>query len=206
MRNYWGTISSLFALIVCFQPLAFADQNPSAASKYILETIDKVRATVMKERGKISEEELDKKLIEVIAPVFDFAAMSRSSLGPNWKKATKDEQQEFTKLFSDLLSRTYLEKIKNIDHNEIDFKGETVKGGKTVVKTVVRDDTGDEIQVNYRVRSAANSYHVYDVIIGNVGLVTNYRNEFAGIIRKKEFTGLLQDLRDKKVASKPIES
>ena len=38
-------------------------------------------------------------------------------------------------------------------------------------------------------------WRVYDVVIENIGLVANYRNEFAGIIRKKQFSGLLADLK-----------
>jgi phospholipid transport system substrate-binding protein len=40
-------------------------------------------------------------------------------------------------------------------------------------------------------------WQVYDVVIENIGLVANYRNEFAGIIRKDTFSGLMERLRQK---------
>jgi phospholipid transport system substrate-binding protein len=41
------------------------------------------------------------------------------------------------------------------------------------------------------------SWQVYDVVIENIGLVANYRNEFSGIIRKEKFAGLMERLRKK---------
>jgi phospholipid transport system substrate-binding protein len=42
-----------------------------------------------------------------------------------------------------------------------------------------------------------DSWRVYDVVIENIGLVANYRNEFSGIIRKEKFSGLMARLRQK---------
>jgi phospholipid transport system substrate-binding protein len=42
-----------------------------------------------------------------------------------------------------------------------------------------------------------NGWRVYDVVIENIGLVANYRNEFSGIIRKDKFSGLMEKLRAK---------
>jgi phospholipid transport system substrate-binding protein len=42
---------------------------------------------------------------------------------------------------------------------------------------------------------------VYDVVIENMGLVANYRNEFASIIRREKMEGLLKRLREKNAAA-----
>ena len=39
---------------------------------------------------------------------------------------------------------------------------------------------------------------MYDVVIENIGLVANYRNEFAGIMRREKFDGLMAKITAKK--------
>jgi phospholipid transport system substrate-binding protein len=57
---------------------------------------------------------------------------------------------------------------------------------------------GDTFPIDYKLLySEGSGWQVYDVIIENIGLVANYRSEFAGVIRKEKFKGLLERLRDK---------
>ena len=160
-------------------------------------TIDKARATVKSDKGKVSEEQLAMNLEQVILPVFDFDEMSRRSLGANWSKGTPEQQKEFVELFSKLLSRTYRNQVmKGIDTSIITYDGESLTDGSALVKTSVQSE-GDKFKVVYRLRKQADNWKVYDVVIENVGLVTNYRNEFASIIRKDGFPGLIDRLKSK---------
>jgi phospholipid transport system substrate-binding protein len=68
---------------------------------------------------------------------------------------------------------------------------------KAVIRTKVDDGT-ETVQIDYRLLLRDGEWHVYDVIIENVGLVSNYRSEFAAIVQKDKMQGLLVKLRDKK--------
>ena len=136
------------------------------------------------------------KLRELINPKFNFAEMSKRSLGPNWKNLSKQEQSEFTEVFSELLARTYLSKIETVKPGMVEVKGEQVRIPRAIVKTVVTSK-GDKFPINYKMALKDNAWQVYDVVIENIGLVANYRNEFSGIIRKEEFSGLMARLRKK---------
>lgn len=137
------------------------------------------------------------KLREVIEPRFDFEEMSARSLGANWNQITVDERQEFVKLFSDLLADTYLNRIENIRRDTVSFEGERIVPPNAIVRTMVTH-RNDRFPIDYRLIVKNGQWQVYDVIIENIGLVANYRNEFAGIIRKEKMSGLLQRLREKK--------
>ena len=54
---------------------------------------------------------------------------------------------------------------------------------------------------DYKVVNNGGKWKVYDVVVENIGLVANYRNEFAGIIRKEQFSGLLTRLKAKTAAN-----
>ncbi len=104
----------------------------------IQSTVDNVRKTVVAQEGKVSPEVLEQELRKIIAPVFDFETMAQSCLGPNWQEATPDQQKEFVELFSDLLAKTYLKKIReNAGTSKLEIVGEKLKGDKAIVKTTV---------------------------------------------------------------------
>jgi phospholipid transport system substrate-binding protein len=137
------------------------------------------------------------KLRELINPKFNFAEMSKRSLGPNWNEITAAEQAEFTEVFSELLARTYLSKIETVKPGMVKVESENVEPPKAVVKTIVISK-GDTFPIDYKlIQKDGGSWQVYDVVIENIGLVANYRNEFSGIIRKDNFSGLMEKLRAK---------
>lgn len=183
----------LFANVTIAQAIA-----PGSRVSAVIET---VKNEVEKGRSALSKEALDDKLKELIFPIFDFREMSRRSLGTNWKLATPQEQKEFVDLFSELLAKSYLEKIKsNIEGSKFAIKGETVSGKVALVKTVVFAD-GDDVTIDYRMRLKDSEWKIYDVIVQNIGLVSNYRSEFSDIVRKDKIAGLIKRLKEKTAAN-----
>jgi MlaC protein len=62
-------------------------------------------------------------LASVIYPRFDFAEMSRRSLGPSWRQITPSEQQEFVQLFTQLLEESYINNIEAYNGEKILYSG-----------------------------------------------------------------------------------
>ena len=162
----------------------------------IQKTLDSIIATVQANPGDAAKAARREKLREIINPKFDFDEMSRRSLGSNWTEITPAEQKDFTTVFSELLARTYLSKIETVKPGMVKVESEQVEGPKAVVKTVVLSQ-GDTFPIDYKMMYRDNGWRVYDVVIENIGLVANYRNEFSGIIRKDKFSGLMERLRAK---------
>lgn len=161
-------------------------------------TIDEIIKIVEANPGDANQEIRREKLRTLINPLFDFDEMAKRSLGANWKEATPEEQVEFTTVFSDLLARTYLSKIETVKRGMVTVTSEHVEQSNALVKTTV-DHKGDSFPLNYKLQNTSGKWRVYDVIIENIGLVANYRNEFAGVVRKDKVSGLIQKLKDKKV-------
>lgn len=175
---------------------ASAEISAPEAENIVRSTIDEVKKIVADEKGKISDTELDKKIEKVLLPNFDFEQMSKSCLGASWKKGTPEQQKEFVSLFSTLLAKSYLAKIrKNVEKSEVTILPSVVKEDRLEVRSKIKSD-GEEIAVNYRIYQKDGKYLVYDVIVENVGLVSNYRSEFASILDGTNFEGLLKRLRE----------
>jgi phospholipid transport system substrate-binding protein len=134
---------------------------------------------------------------KVINGRFDFRAMSQRTLATNWKKASKEQQQEFVQLFAQLIENTYIGRVEAYTDEKVDFPGEKVKGKKAVVETLILTATAD-IPINYKVYQKKNGeWWVYDVIIEGISLISNYRSSYQEIVKKEGFDGLIAKMKNK---------
>lgn len=189
---------SLLAALVSFlvaAPINAQAATPSPKAE-MQQTIDDIIKVVEANPSDAQRTERREKLRTLINPKFNFAEMSKRSLGANWNEINPDQQKEFTTVFSDLLARTYLSKIETVKSGMVSIDSETVEVPRAIVKTTVTSK-GDTFPIDYKLIFQDGRWQVYDVVIENIGLVANYRNEFAGIMRKDKFSGLMAKLREK---------
>jgi phospholipid transport system substrate-binding protein len=185
-------LMSVVVLALC-TALTSAHASPKAEMSKTIDDIITIASAHPGDEGKAVRRH---KLRELINPKFNFAEMSKRSLGANWNDLSSSEQAEFTSVFSELLARTYLSKIETVKPGMVKVESEQVENPRAIVKTVVISK-GDTFPIDYKLMNTNNSWQVYDVVIENIGLVANYRNEFSGIIRKEKFSGLMERLRKK---------
>lgn len=186
-------LASLVSVLSTSQLLS----EETESSKLVEKTVSKVQQTVEEKSNSTSAAELDKILHDIIAPVFDFEEMSKRCLGVNWKTATPVEQNEFQNLFSNLLAKNYLKQIREkAKGSKFKIAGANESTDKATVQTIVTTTAGD-LKIDYRLYNKPGSWKIYDVIIENIGLVSNYRSEFSDIVNKEGMAGLLDRLRQK---------
>ncbi len=174
----------------------------SVAAAAVPGPTDQLRVTVDRIVEILRDKSLSQKVIlEQVAVLvrakFDFWAMSQRTLGVNWKKASPAEQKRFVALFSQLLEDTYRGRIKayTYDDEHVEYTGERIQGSRAEVDTIVVANR--EIPVSYKMRLKGNEWLVYDVIIEEVSLISNYRNSYAEIVRDEGFSGLLARMEQK---------
>jgi phospholipid transport system substrate-binding protein len=136
--------------------------------------------------------------------LFDFDGMARLTLARHWKDRSPQEQEEFVRLFTDLLERSYLTTIENYAGEKIAFVGESVTGPYAQVRSRITTDRRVEISIDYRLIENGARWAVYDVVLDGVSLVSNYRSQFNTIIRTSSFTDLLTKLRSKQIEAHAI--
>jgi len=132
--------------------------------------------------------------------IFDYPDTARRALGPHWSARSPQEQQEFAKLFADLLDRAYVSKIELYQGERVRYVGETADGDEATVKTVIATKKSSDIPVDYRMHRKDGRWLVYDVIIEGVSLVSNYRTQFNKVVQTESYDALVQRLRAKDTA------
>jgi phospholipid transport system substrate-binding protein len=129
--------------------------------------------------------------------IFDYPDTARRALGPHWNARTPQQQEEFVKLFADVLDRSYVSKIELYQGERVKYVGETVDGEEAVVKTLIATKKGADMPIDYRMHIKNGRWLVYDVIIEGVSLVSNYRTQFNKIVQTESYDALVQRLRAK---------
>jgi phospholipid transport system substrate-binding protein len=136
--------------------------------------------------------------------LFDFKEMARLALSRHWSAQSPTDQEEFVRLFTELLERSYLSTIENYAGERIAFLGESINGSYAQVRSRITTDRRVEISIDYRLIDRGDRWEVYDVVLDNVSLVSNYRSQFNSIIRTSSFGELLTRLRNKQIEAHVI--
>lgn len=167
---------------------------------------DQVKATVekalvvLKDPGfkqPTKQQERRDKLRQILFARFDFTEMAKRSLGANWRQRTPQEQQEFVRLFTEVIERAYADIIESYTDEKIVYVNERVDGAYADVHSKILTSKGEEYSVNYKAHLVSNEWKVYDVVAENISLVNNYRSQFSRVIAKSSYEELVRRLRDK---------
>ncbi len=134
-----------------------------------------------------------------VIPHFNFVSMTALAMGQNWNKATPAQKARVTDEFKTLLVRTYASALASYSEQKFDFRPLRAKPTDTDVMVNVRVlQTGTQpVPIDYAMEKTASGWKVYDVMVGGVSLVANYRTEFGNIVRESGVDGLIKNLSAK---------
>jgi len=144
-------------------------------------------------KGPEKKDERHQLVLNIVADMFDFREMARSSLGQSWNTLTPEEKDTFVGLFTTLVEQRYIGKIDSYNNQKVVYKKQLVKGDKAMVYTaIINKDL--EIPIVYRLEKNKGKWLINDLKIENVSLIVNYRRDFDSIIRKEQFAGLVEKI------------
>ena len=185
--------SLILSVVLAFFTLnAQAEATPTEQLKSSIEQI----LNILKDKS-IENENRRNQIRTLINDRFYFRAMSQRALARNWKKASKEQQTKFVGLFSQLLENTYIGRIEAYTDERVEYLREKTRNPKrSVVYTQIVTKTAD-IPINYKLAKKNDQWLVYDVVIEEVSLISNYRSSYDEIIKKDGMDGLLSKMQEK---------
>ncbi|HUJ88456.1 MAG TPA: ABC transporter substrate-binding protein [Burkholderiales bacterium] len=175
-----------------------ADMPPDALVKQV--TLEVV--SIIKSDSEIRSGDRKKiiGLIEAkVLPHFDFATMTATAVGLGWRKATPEQKSRLTEEFKTLLVRTYASALAAYSDQKFDFRPLHARPSDTDVTVQVRiiQPGTEPVSIDYGMEKTAAGWKAYDVSVGGVSLVANYRTEFGNIVRADGIDGLIRNLHAK---------
>jgi phospholipid transport system substrate-binding protein len=134
-----------------------------------------------------------------VLPHFNFSAMTALAMGQSWHKANAEQKKRLTEEFRTLLVRTYASALAAYSEQKFDFRPLRAKPTDTDVTVQVRvlQSGAQPVPIDYSMEKTAAGWKVYDVMVGGVSLVANYRTEFNNAVRESGIDGLIKNLATK---------
>ena len=180
---------------------AGAKADDDAATRLVQRTADRMLSALSSRRGEIERNpQLINQLVDnILAPHFDFEMITRAAVGRDWNKATPAQQRALTDAFREMLIRTYSKALLKYSDEEIQYASARpgTRSDTVVVETKVRARGAPPIPMDYRMHKKSGNWQVYDVIIENVSLISNYRSQFRTTIARAGIDGLIDELQAK---------
>ena len=181
--------ATLGLLLLAVALPALAQEAPDALVKrvsqealQIIKTDPKVQAG---DQARIRD------LIETkLTPHFDIDRMTALAAGRAYRPATPEQKKRLGEEFKTLLIRTYSSRARRSIATRRSTTSRCARdAGATdvIVRTEVVRPGQPPVQIDYSMGKTPDGWKAYDVIVGGVSLVTNYRDEFtaAGAGRRR---------------------
>lgn len=188
-----------FILLFIFPLQARAGVPLDTVRSHIDHVLEVLRDPNLKvESAKVTQK---KKIESIASDMFDFAELSKLTLGNNWKKLNDKQQGEFIELYRAILENSYMVRILAYTNERVVFDKEImITDNKAEIQSMIITGSA-EIPIYYRMLRNNGKWKVYDVIIEGVSLIKNYRIQFKEILFKNSVEELLKILREKVNAS-----
>ena len=195
MKKLLAVLSFLFALSTPFAASASVDEAPDVLVRRVTgEVLAIIKADKDLQSGNMKKvnELVDTKIL----PHFNFTRMTALAVGLDWRSASADQKVKLAAEFKTLLVRTYANALVSYKNQAIEVKPLKFDPKETdvTVRTEVKQTAGQPIPLDYSLQKKDDGWKVYDVVVGGVSLVTNYRDEFKQTVRQSGIDGLLASL------------
>lgn len=196
LRGTGGKIMSIGVLLLRVN--AMVTESPLAMIRSTVEQVIAVLQDPVYQPPDRRQERFER-VRELILPRFDSQEIAKRALGLHWHDRTEEEQQEFARLFTDLVEHSYRRTLDRYTSEvQIIYDQERVEEPFAEVDTHLRSPTQSEpIAITYRLHRAGDQWLIYDMVIANVSLVRNYRTQFDRILSTSSYAELVRSIERK---------
>ncbi len=196
-RRFWMAALGAAALLAA-SPLVRAQAVAADAfvKQVSADVIDAVKADKAIQSGDVSR---IRALVDAkVMPHVNFQRMTASSVGPQWRSATPDQQKRMLTEFQTLMVNTYSGALTQVKDQTVVVRPLRAAPDQTelVVRSEVRGK-GDPIQLDYRLEKAGDGWKIYDVNVGGFWLVEAYKGQFAKDLSAGGLDALIAKLSEK---------
>jgi phospholipid transport system substrate-binding protein len=186
-----ATLSFVGALLAA---PAFAQEAPDALVKRVSTEVMQAQAIRSGDPVKL------RALVETkLLPHVDTRRVTQTALGPIWRRATPEQQDELVREFTTLVVRTYAGALSNYRDQTIEFLPlrSPASDADVTVRSRIRQSGAESVMVEYDLARTDAGWKVYDVRVAGISLVATYRSTFAEEVRNRGIDGLIATLAHK---------
>lgn len=192
--------AAIGTLVLClFVQSAHAEPKIEAATAMI-EDVGQEFLNVLGPAGQNDEQQLDR-LIGLLKEAINLDTTGKLILAQNWRRASDEQRQAYLDLFRPYALDTLASKIRassaEIPLNDFEIvKSEPIGKNDILISTDLFWPGYPPYRLDWRLRSRDDgSLKAIDVVVEGISMVVTQRAEFASVIERRGFDGLLDQMR-----------
>lgn len=186
----------LLAALLAASPPAPAQESPTA----VVEGINAALLDVMKNADELGFEGRRERLEPVLTENFNFPQMARIAVGPQrWAELSEAERERLTEVFTRRSIADFAARFDGYGGERFEVLGEEPGQRGTVrVENRIVKSSGEPVPINYVLREFDGEWRVIDIVLdAKYSELARTRAEYASVLDRRGFEGLIQSLEDK---------
>jgi phospholipid transport system substrate-binding protein len=158
----------------------------------------------------LSGEERNRRVRSLLRENFDIQTIGRFVLGTHWRKATEAQRSEYTKLFEEMIVRTYARRFAEYSGQSFKVTGtqppQEGSNDTIVASKIMQAEGGPPVDVSWRVRDKGGNPKIVDVFVDGISMSVTQRSDFDAVIQQGggNIEALLASLRRHQSSGKAV--
>jgi phospholipid transport system substrate-binding protein len=193
-RGRWLPLLAILLLPLAWRPV---DAAPSAESaRALIEEVSAEVLTILSDQSRGNRQKFDDLVVLLEEPI-DLDLVARLILGRYWRTTDDGQRQQYLQLFREYALANLASKLHLYRGQSFEVTGaKVVSDQDALVTSRILSDGEPPLQVDWRLRQRSDGVLVtIDLIVEGVSLIVTLRSEFASVIERQGFDGLLAELR-----------
>ena len=193
-RGRWLSLLAILLLPLAWRPV---DAAPSAESaRALIEEVSAEVLTILSDQSRGNRQKFDDLIVLLEQPI-DLDLVARLILGRYWRTTDDGQRQQYLQLFREYALANLASKLHLYRGQSFEVTGaKVVSDQDALVTSRILSDGQPPLQVDWRLRQRSDGCLVtIDLIVEGVSLIVTLRSEFASVIERQGFDGLLAELR-----------
>jgi len=185
----------LFMMTPAAMPMVSAEDHETIQ---VIEKLQMVLLTVMKEAEKLAYKGRYDQLEPVIRATFDMPFISKAVLSKHWDTLSDRQRSKFVETFTRLGIATYAANFDSYSGERFKVISEKeVSTGRVLVKTYLIKSDGGKVELDYLLHRIENEWRVINVIAEGVSDLALKRTDYSNFLKNKSFEALISKLNEK---------
>lgn len=180
--------------------LCYAEAKSPSGPKQVVETFQAQMLEIMQQGPELGFQGRYEKFEPAVKASHDLPRVARITIGRSWNNLTKDQQQQWVDVFTELSIASYAYNFKEFSGESFRYvsEQETPNNRGVIVHTYFDiPSEKKEVKFDYLMKKKGDSWEIINIIADGVSDLALKRSEYASVLKRDGFDVLVAKITEK---------
>jgi phospholipid transport system substrate-binding protein len=175
----------LAALPALAQPQADAVKAADTPQGQFIQNLGNRAVAILADKT-LGREEQQQQFREMLRTHFDLMTIGRFVIGRTWNSATPQQQQDYSRLFEELVIKSYSDQFALYAGEGFKVANVRAEGERdSIVNSVITHPDGSpDTSVDWRIRDKNGKLGIIDVVVEGISMSVTQRQDYSSVIQR----------------------